>query len=886
MDSSFRQGQAWISDSEPELGLGFVIEASRLTVSLSFRAALETREYARENAPLRRVRFHAGDVVSDREGRTMKVARVEDRDDLLHYIGDDRELCETSLSDALSFSKPEERLFLGQVDPPQTFDLRARALFHQHQRLKSPTRGFVGGRIDLISHQISIAADVASRLAPRVLLADEVGLGKTIEAGLILHRLLLTGLARRVLIVVPDSLVHQWLVEMLRRFNIWFRVFDERRCAAIETARPGANPFLEDQLVLASLRLFVGSQKRLEQALAAGWDVLVVDEAHHLAWTPQEASPEYRAIQSLSLSATGLLLLTATPEQLGMESHFARLHLLDPARFHDLAAFIRETEGYREIAKKAEDLSDNAARSALLDRHGTGRVMFRNTRATIKGFPARHAHLTPLASEEEGAEDPRIPWLLRLLRDFDPEKVLLISSTKEEVEALETTLRERHGVKAAMFHEGLSLVRRDRHAAWFAEEDGVRLLICSEIGSEGRNFQFARHLVMFDLPLEPELVEQRVGRLDRIGQKSAIAIHVPFRTGSAQEVLSRWHHEGLNAFEQNLHGGHRLRELFGARVQELAERFHEMDRDRGESLLRALVDETVAAREELRVRLEQGRDRLLELNSFRPEAAAALIEKIHEDDADTALDDFMIAVFDHFAIPVEQVGRRTYQLGSAGVLADTFPGLPTTGLAITCDRNRALAREDIQFVTWDHPLVTGALDALLGSEKGNSSFAWWRDSHVTGLYLEALYVLECVASPALHVDRFLPPLPLRVLVDHRAEDRSGAITSQALGPRLQRGDARILATSEVREGLLPRLLTRSRTIAEDRVQAIVTEARTTMAARLDFEIERLEALRSVNPSVRPDEIDRLAAQKESLERHLDAARIRLDAVRFIRRGPA
>ena len=100
------------------------------------------------------------------------------------------------------------------------------------------SRGFVGGRVDLIAHQMSIAGEVAARLVPRVLLADEVGLGKTIEAGLILHRLHLTGRAERILILVPEPLVHQWFVEMLRRFNLLFSIFDEERCASIEQHDP------------------------------------------------------------------------------------------------------------------------------------------------------------------------------------------------------------------------------------------------------------------------------------------------------------------------------------------------------------------------------------------------------------------------------------------------------------------------------------------------------------------------------------------------------------------------------------------------------------------------------------------------------------------------
>ena len=113
----------------------------------------------------------------------------------------------------------------------------------------------------------------------------------------------------------------------------------------------------------------------------------------------------------------------------------------------------------------------------------------------------------------------------------------------------------------------MTIVQRDRNAAWFSESDGARLLICSEIGSEGRNFQFAHHLILFDLPIHPELLEQRIGRLDRIGQTEDIHIHVPYVVGSPQEVLVRWFHEGLNAFEDNLEGGNQLSGKFIDRVE-------------------------------------------------------------------------------------------------------------------------------------------------------------------------------------------------------------------------------------------------------------------------------------------------------------------------------
>jgi ATP-dependent helicase HepA len=950
MVENFHPGQRWISESEPELGLGLVRSITPRTVIVEFRACAETREYARDNAPLRRVRFRVGDTIASRTESALAVQAVIERAGLVYYQVTEAELCETELSDAISFSQPDKRLLAGQLDPTEVFDLRVAALEQQYRRRKSPVRGFVGGRIDLIPHQLYLASEVAGRMVPRVLLADEVGLGKTIEACLILHRLILTGRAQRVLILVPDSLVHQWFVELLRRFNIWFHIFDEVRCDAIEKTNPDTNPFLDDQLVLASLSLFTGKERRTAQALAAGWDLLVVDEAHHLGWTPEAVSPEYALVEALGRATPGLLLLTATPEQLGMASHFARLRLLDPDRFYDLGEFIREAESYRDVARLADKLlqaqpftdedvaklaliladteanirsklkqvaagaSDvqAALRDALLDQHGTGRVMFRNTRATISGFPKRVARLCPLLAPAEGevlfealaqefaadteaprvdgfepdfANDVRLDWLAELLRTLEPAKVLLICRTRRKVEAIDAALRQRLNVKQAVFHEGLTLVQRDRNAAWFAEDDGARILICSEIGSEGRNFQFAHHLVMFDLPLDPELLEQRIGRLDRIGQRAEIQVHVPFVTGSSQEVLARWYQEGLNSFEKNLAGGRALLEQFGIRVHDLAQDFHETE-TASRSELKQLIAETCIARQELTERLEQGRDRLLELNSFRPEASSKLVQAIRQADVDRALDRFMVAVFDHFSIHVEELAPRTYQLGSAGVFADSFPGLPMEGLTVTCDRQRALAREEMQFLTWDHPLVTGALDLLLGSEKGTSSFAKWPDAKVAGLYVETVYLLECIAPPALHVDRFLPPTPLRVLVDHRGADVGATFPRETLARQLQNADAySLLDRPELREALLPDLIEKSEGIARSQMPELIAQARRDMAMQLEHEIGRLRELQKVNRSVRPEEIVALVRQQQELDHHLAAARLRLDAIRLIQRGP-
>jgi len=950
MSTRFHPGQRWISEGEPELGLGEVRTVGPRKVTLAFGASQETREYLIQGAPLRRSAFRAGDVIRSIDGEPLTVDSVIQRDGLLYYVCGQQHLCESSLSSSLSARGPQEKFFAGRFDPPEVFDVRFSALKHQYRRCKSEVRGFLGGRIDLLPHQLSIASEVTGRLLPRVLLADEVGLGKTIEACLILHRLLLTGRARRVLILVPESLVHQWFLELLRRFNLWFHIFDEARCKALETANPGTNPFLDDQLLLCDLTLFTRNAPRLQQALEAGWDLLVVDEAHHLGWSPERVSPEYTVVESLGRQVPGLLLLTATPEQLGMASHFARLRLLDPDRFFDLDEFTREAEGYREIARLAEKLREAQPLSpeevkrlagilsksesevqaelaeirqgkdgvrkawidALLDQHGTGRVMFRNTRATVAGFPKRVAHLHPLevppqdsgrfkalanewAADREAepgrgfspnfAQDPRIAWLAALLQDLGQEKVLLICHTQLKAEAIEAALKQHITLKMAVFHEGLSLVQRDRGAAWFADERGARLLISSEIGSEGRNFQFAHHLVLFDLPQDPALLEQRLGRLDRIGQSSEIQVHVPFVLGSPQEVLARWYHQGLNAFAENLQGGRELLERFAPRLHTLARHAHDTP-EPCQTGLQGLIQASQEARQEVAARLDQGRDRLLEWNSYRPEVSERLINEIRRQDDQRALDDFLLSILDLYFIDVEELAPRTYQLGSAGVLVDAFPGLTSEGLTVTCDRQRALAREDLQFLTWDHPLVTGALDLLLGSERGTSSFARWPDPKVSGFYLEAIYMLECVAPSHFHLDRFLPPTPVRVMVDHQGRNAGDATPHQALARLLKGGGGQtLLDRPEIRETLLPRMIGTTQELANGKLLAIVTRARREMGERLDQEIARLRDLRRVNRSVRDQEIEALIQQQRSLDQHIGEARLRLDALRLIHRGP-
>ena len=377
-------GQRWVSSSESELGLGIVAEIANRRVTVTFPAANERRTYAVDDAPLSRVLYNVGESIRADDGRQLLVTERQVVDGCIVYFGvgadgERQSIDEIDLDSFVQFSHPLKRMFAGHLDKPSAFTLRADAIRFQHQHQCSDAFGLLGPRAQLLEHQFYIAAEIGRRTQPRVLLADEVGLGKTIEAGLIVHQQLMSGRAERVLIVVPDSLVHQWLVEMMRRFNLQFSIVrsesldtdeeDEDDFAVDDNeefdATDDANRFEDSQLVLCPLSEFVESDESLQAAIAAGWDLLVVDEAHHLAWSAAAPSPAYRCIEQLAREVDGVLLITATPEQLGIEGHFARLRLLDPDRFPDLERYLVEEQRYREIGELAGHLRQAADSSTL-----------------------------------------------------------------------------------------------------------------------------------------------------------------------------------------------------------------------------------------------------------------------------------------------------------------------------------------------------------------------------------------------------------------------------------------------------------------------------------------------------------------------------------------
>jgi len=932
--TNYFPGQRWVSQTEAELGLGIIVECSGRHLTVSFPAAAERRLYAEKDAPLTRVIYNEGDTVNTIEHQAVTITSAVEQHNCIMYTainaeGEALEFSELELDSFIHFSKPEDRLFAGQIDKLRDFRLRYQSRLITHHLQQSPVQGLFGPRIDLLPHQLYIAHSVANRYAPRVLLADEVGLGKTIEAGLIIHQQLVKGMAKRVLVAVPEALQHQWLVEMLRRFNLAFTLLDEERCQALAESEH-ENPFEAQQWVICPLTLFTDHPDRLQQALATDWDLLIVDEAHHLQWQEDNASEAYSAIESLAAKALGLIMLTATPEQLGVESHFARLRLLDPDRYYDLTAFRAEQQSYQALNKLVQSLlqqnpddndlklltklTDQATTTSwqkdtdalvkqLLDHHGTGRVLYRNTRSSVKGFPQRILHTWPLeqpeayelrditASIEECLKpekllgeswvdtDPRVAWLQKWLKDNRQEKALVICADAESALDLEFHLRLRGGARTGAFHQGMNLLERDRAAAYFADDiDGAQVLICSEIGSEGRNFQFAHHLVLFDLPLNPDLLEQRIGRLDRIGQQEAVNIHVPFYVGSPQESLLDWYHLGINAFEQVCPIGQTIFDQFSMELEQLLEN---ADPSQGE----ALIKKTRESADSLRLELQTGRDRLLELNSCDTNEAQQLIGCLEEGIQGFSVNDYMSHVFDVYGVDHERHSDAAIVVRpSDHMQTDYFPQLPEEGLTATYERQQALSREDMHYLTWEHPMVSGCMDMILGSEKGNTALCTLKLPPLKPgtLLVEAIYQLHSPAPQSLQIQRHFGGGCIRLLRDNQSRDLGHVIGFDHINQRAEKVKLKI-GQQIVRQARasIQEVLNQLHPGAETQLKDQIKQAQQHMEAESQREIQRLQQLARVNPNIRQEEIDHLQSIQSMKADYIDQTQISLDAVRVI-----
>ncbi|TBR41743.1 RNA polymerase-associated protein RapA [Marinomonas agarivorans] len=935
----YQLGQRWSSRNEADLGVGIITKLEAKSFTLYFIDAEIERQYADTQTSLVRRTLTQGDELYFQDD-AFQVKAIREVDGLIEYQIEDKWLKESVIQfprndknelDALLSLSPAKRMW---------FDLRRQTLEYKSKLATSDVRGLMGLKAELLPHQIYLANEIANRPTARALLCDEVGMGKTLEAGLILHHRMLNGLCKRALILTPTNLQHQWLVEMLRRFHQHFSLINES--AYDEQWEEEENLFEDQPLVIAPIDWLANTPKAAEDMLSAEWDLVIIDEAHHLSWHPEAPSNAYQIAAALAAKSESLLLLSATPEQTGEQEHFSRLQLLDPESYHNFERYQEQQAEFQQAADLAElllpltentahldvskqdwqtlfapyhdqvqakdwyqDLLNGAEKNLtttaqdainwLIDRHGTGREVFRNTRAAIGGFPKRILTEYPLASNEvfdqlqntafpqhavtqaQWGQDPRWEWLKEFL-ECQADKVLVICHDSDMAQWLSEKLTFA-GFQSADFHEQMTLIQRDRAAAYFADPDGAQVLVCSEIGSEGRNFQFSHNLVMYDLPEHPDLLEQRIGRLDRLGQAHDVLIHVPYIKNSKQERLFHWYHKALNAFCHTTPCGDNVNHTFKDSLHSF---LHGNDEDS------ALLDEAKAYHQALLAQLDEGRNRLLELSSCRPEQAKTLIEKI-ENTANEGLSDYIEKVTHAFNIHTDRVEKEGddsewFIRPSTDMMLEALPGIEEEGKTLVLDRRKASQREDVAFATWEHPLITMLMDEVqtFDSSRLTASTLPIAALPEGTVLIESMFVIEANAQPRLRLKQSLPMIPIWQLSDTNGKFLHAQFTPDKWAEKLNSVPNRVAEqwVAALRQDLI-RVLQEHQLNAYEQARPIIQNAKQHYQHKWQGELDRLLELKKQNRHIKESEIDRLTTNLQEGLARMDDCQIRLDAIRLI-----
>jgi ATP-dependent helicase HepA len=373
------------------------------------------------------------------------------------------------------------------------------------------------------------------------------------------------------------------------------------------------------------------------------------------------------------------------------------------------------------------------------------------------------------------------------------------------------------------------------------------------------------------------MLEQRIGRLDRIGQLGEVHLHVAAVAGSPQEVLLRWMHEGLDAFSHVVADGRELLRRFGEELLQLVEQ----DVDARDAALTGMIQRSRATHAELAQLIAQGRDRLLELGSRRGIAGSALLAALQEDDAEQVLDDYPLRLLEAYGIHSEPLGPQLWLLDPEYLTIEGFEELKGGPRSATFDRATALARDDLLYLRADHPMLLSAQEMLVSGETGNAAFLIDDSLPPRSAILEAVYVLECIAPLRLNAERFLPALPITVAIDSKLQLRPEFAPNERASVRAGDRQYDISPMRKVLAALIPPMLERAH--AEGAAQCALRADAAIVAADalLGGEILRIEALARVNASVRAEEVQALRDEREQLLAVLPNARPRLDSLRLV-----
>ena len=644
-----------------------------------------------------------------------------------------------------------DRLARADLDDAGDFFTRLDVLHLWRVREAGGLGSFLGGRVRLFPHQLHVAERATAADPVRWLLADEVGLGKTIEACLILNRLVHTRRIERCLVVAPAALTVQWLGELWRKYHQVFTLLDERRLADVERDfGSGFNPFELHRRAVIALETLTADPRLTAQAVAAGIDLLVVDEAQRLRRPPgHPGEPAWRAVAPIAALGRHVLLLSATPLEDDAHGFFRLLQLLRPEEFPEDVAFDARlaagtplppcTSSTRRVdigglpprvgvpvtiddpaRWRAREAVETAVRGVRAPHAVARQKKIDRVRRALASGAALAAVLGPdepaLREQAQAmdAADPRIEWLLSQAprwRDAR-EKTLVFVAHRETLEMLRTALSHRGQIATGAFHEELPPARRDIEVARFREAGGPSLLVSTEAGGEGRNFEFCRRLVLFDLPWKPSVVEQRIGRLDRIGRRLPVEI-VYFRPprGAGADAVRLF--EALGLFREPLAG-------VEPELAQMEDTLEAVADDPAASLAgdacAALVADVGAAR----TRIREAAFQQLHRNPYRADMAPGLLARVPAE-LDGLNQDVVVAACTRLGFAVEHTrGRRIFaiEMGSHA-LVDSLPGVRSGSAYVgSFDREEAVEDETVDFFASGHALVEGVLahfeDGLFG----------------------------------------------------------------------------------------------------------------------------------------------------------------------------
>jgi ATP-dependent helicase HepA len=619
-----------------------------------------------------------------------------------------------------------ERLATGDVGETEDFLTRLDILHLLSVREADGLGSFLGGRVRLFPHQLHVAERATARLPVRWLLADEVGLGKTIEAALIMNHLLHTQQIERCLVVAPESLTVQWLGELWRKYHQVFALLDAPRLA--DVARDfgtGFNPFDVHRRAVIALETLIARPDLTRQAVKAGIDLLVVDEAQRLRRPPRHpGEPGYRAIAQIAALGRHVLLLSATPLEDEAHGFFRLLQMLRPDEFpEEMDVEARLASGVPlppcTSSTRRVDVGGLPPRVPVpidlprvdRDQAGPGNASAGNAGMTNPGMS------NPSTSNASTSDaDGRLDWLMTQAKRWRAadEKTLVFTARRETLEMLRQAFSARAQLGTGVFHEELSTARRDIEVARFRAEDGPSLLVSTEAGGEGRNFEFCHRLVLYDLPWNPATVEQRIGRLDRIGRRMPVEI-IYFRPASGVDAAVVRLFEQLGIFREPMAGLEPQLAGIESVLEEIAR-----DPDPEASLSDARIDEILAEARAAHGRILAAAYEQLHRDRYQAGLASSILARVPAG-LDALMEQVVVNAASRLGFHVEQVrGRRAYAIEFGNeALIDSLPGVPAGSSFVgSFDREYAVEDENIDFYASGHALVEGLLAHFDDSRKG------------------------------------------------------------------------------------------------------------------------------------------------------------------------